>query len=141
MDIMADTDIADAAITAVGMVMDMATAMERKMMKRQKTQKAIPEKHKKGFYESWIKRPQDFVCASMALIVLSPVMVATALLVRKNLGSPVIFTQERPGLNGKIFKLYAKYLPKELGVKFKRPKRPDESVIYGAYIYAKQRAN
>lgn len=103
---MADTDIADADTTAVDMVMDMATAMGRKMMKRQKTQKAIPEKHKKGFYESWIKRPQDFVCASMALIVLSPVMAATALLVRKNLGSPVIFTQERPGLNGKIFKLY-----------------------------------
>lgn len=61
---------------------------------------------KKGIYERYIKRPQDFLCASAALIVLSPVMAATALFVRTNLGSPVIFTQERPGLNGKIFKLY-----------------------------------
>lgn len=40
---------------------------------------------------------------------------------------------------GKIFKLYAKYLPKDLEVKLKRPKRPTESVIYGAYLYAKQK--
>ena len=62
--------------------------------------------HKKGFYEKYIKRPQDFLCASIGLIVLSPVMAVTAVLVRTKLGSPVIFTQERPGLNGKIFKLY-----------------------------------
>ena len=62
--------------------------------------------HKKGFYEKYIKRPQDFLCASAALIVLSPVMAATALLVRVKLGSPVIFRQERPGENGKPFMLY-----------------------------------
>ncbi|MFQ7156077.1 MAG: sugar transferase [Merdimonas faecis] len=62
--------------------------------------------HKKGFYEKYIKRPQDFCCALVALIVLSPVLLITALLVRIKLGSPVIFTQERPGLNGKLFKLY-----------------------------------
>ncbi len=62
--------------------------------------------HKKGFYEKYIKRPQDFMCALLALIVLSPVMLVTALLIRKKLGSPVIFTQDRPGLNGKVFKLY-----------------------------------
>ena len=62
--------------------------------------------HKKRFYEKYIKRPQDFVCASLALIVLSPVMGVTALLVSKKLGSPVLFTQERPGLDGKTFKLY-----------------------------------
>ncbi len=62
--------------------------------------------HKKGFYEKYIKRPQDFLCASAALIVLSPVMAVTALLVRTKLGSPVIFTQDRPGLDGKVFKLY-----------------------------------
>lgn len=61
---------------------------------------------KKGFYEKYIKRPQDFLCALLATIVLSPVMLITALLVRIKLGSPVLFTQERPGLNGKIFKLY-----------------------------------
>lgn len=63
-------------------------------------------KHKAGFYEKFIKRPQDFLCALAALIVLSPVMLITAVLVRVKLGSPVIFTQDRPGLNGKVFKLY-----------------------------------
>ena len=62
--------------------------------------------HKKGFYEKYIKRPQDVVCASLALIVLSPVIGITALLVRKNLGTPVLFTQDRPGMNGKVFRLY-----------------------------------
>lgn len=62
--------------------------------------------HKKGFYEKYIKRPQDFLCSSIALIVLSPVMGITAILVKKKLGSPVLFTQDRPGLNGKTFKLY-----------------------------------
>ena len=62
--------------------------------------------HKKGFYEKFIKRPQDFLCALAAIIVLSPVMLITAILVRTKLGSPVIFKQERPGLNGKVFMLY-----------------------------------
>lgn len=62
--------------------------------------------HKKGFYEKYIKRPQDFLCALAAIIVLSPVMLVTAILVRTKLGSPIIFKQERPGLNGKIFTLY-----------------------------------
>lgn len=62
--------------------------------------------HKKGFYEKFIKRPQDFLCALAAIIILSPVMVITAVLVRTKLGSPVIFKQERPGLNGKVFRLY-----------------------------------
>ncbi len=59
-----------------------------------------------GIYEKYIKRPQDCFLASAATIVLSPVMLATAMLVRKKLGSPVLFTQERPGRDGKIFKLY-----------------------------------
>ena len=59
-----------------------------------------------GLYEKYIKRPQDFLCALAALIVLSPVMLVTALLVRIKLGSPVLFTQDRPGKDGKIFKLY-----------------------------------
>ena len=62
--------------------------------------------HKMGFYERFIKRPQDFVCASLAIIVLSPVLAVTAILVRTKLGSPVLFTQDRPGKDGKIFKLY-----------------------------------
>lgn len=59
-----------------------------------------------GPYERWIKRPLDAVLASIAIVGLSPVMLATAVLVRTKLGSPVIFTQERPGKDEKIFKLY-----------------------------------
>lgn len=59
-----------------------------------------------GFYEKYIKRPQDFLCALLATIVLFPVLLIVAVLVRINLGSPVLFTQDRPGKNGKIFKLY-----------------------------------
>ena len=62
--------------------------------------------HKQGFYEKYVKRPQDFFCATVATILLSPVLAGTALLVRINLGSPVLFTQDRPGKDGKIFKLY-----------------------------------
>ena len=62
--------------------------------------------YKKGLYEKHIKRPQDLILSSIALVLLSPVMVIIALSVKMKLGSPVIFSQERPGLNGKIFKLY-----------------------------------
>lgn len=59
-----------------------------------------------GIYEKYIKRPQDFLCALLVIIVLSPVMLATAILVRVKLGSPVLFVQERPGKDGKTFRLY-----------------------------------
>lgn len=62
--------------------------------------------HKLGFYEKYIKRPQDFLCALLAIVVLSPVMLITASLIRVKLGSPVVFKQPRPGRNGKIFQLY-----------------------------------
>ena len=48
----------------------------------------------------------DFILSLAALVVLAPVFLLVAILVRKKLGKPVIFTQERPGLNEKIFKLY-----------------------------------
>lgn len=64
-------------------------------------------KHKAyGPYERFIKRPQDFLCALLATVVLSPVLLVTAILVRIKLGSPVLFTQDRPGKDGRIFKLY-----------------------------------
>ena len=64
-------------------------------------------KHKPyGPYEKYFKRPVDVVLSGAALIVLSPVMGVTALLVKKKLGSPVLFTQDRPGKDEKIFKLY-----------------------------------
>ena len=59
-----------------------------------------------GPYERFVKRGLDAFLATGALIVLSPVLLVTAILVRVKLGSPVLFTQERPGRNGKIFKLY-----------------------------------
>lgn len=59
-----------------------------------------------GLYEKYIKRPLDVFLATLAIIILSPVLLVTAILVRFKLGSPVLFTQERPGLDGKIFKLY-----------------------------------
>lgn len=59
-----------------------------------------------GPYEKYIKRPLDCCLATCALIVLSPVLLIIALLVRIKLGSPVIFAQERPGKDEKIFKLY-----------------------------------
>ena len=60
----------------------------------------------RGLYERYLKRPMDFCLASMALVVLSPVLAIAAVLVRFNFGSPVFFKQERPGRDGKIFKLY-----------------------------------
>ncbi len=62
-------------------------------------------KHK-GPYEAVFKRLLDFILALVALIVLSPIIGITAVLVRIKLGSPVIFKQDRPGRYEKIFKLY-----------------------------------
>lgn len=57
-------------------------------------------------YKKYFKRMFDFILSLLAIIVLSPVMLLVAVLVRTKLGSPILFTQERPGLNGKIFKMY-----------------------------------
>ncbi|MFZ2462164.1 MAG: sugar transferase [Caldibacillus thermoamylovorans] len=59
-----------------------------------------------GIYRRYIKRPLDFILSLIAIIVLSPVILLIAFFVRVNLGSPVIFKQERPGLNEKIFTMY-----------------------------------
>ena len=63
-------------------------------------------KRKKGFYEKYIKALQDACIALIALIVLSPVLLVVAVLVRVKLGSPVIFKQERAGKDGKPFYMY-----------------------------------
>lgn len=63
----------------------------------------LPIRHKKGFYEKYIKRCMDIVCSLGAIIVLSPVMGITALLVRTKLGSPVLFKQRRAGMNEREF--------------------------------------
>lgn len=56
-------------------------------------------------YKNCIKRVLDFLISGLALIILSPVLLVVAILVRTKLGSPVIFHQERPGKNEKIFTL------------------------------------
>ena len=58
-----------------------------------------------GVYEKHIKRPLDFALALFSLLFLWPVLLIIAVAVRINMGSPVVFTQERPGLGGKIFKI------------------------------------
>ncbi len=63
-------------------------------------------RHKAGFYEKFVKRFLDIFLSGMALIILSPILLVTAILVRVKLGSPVIFCQERPGKDEKIFKLH-----------------------------------
>lgn len=61
---------------------------------------------KQGIYARYIKRILDILLSGCALIVLSPVLLIVAVLVRTKLGSPVIFCQERPGKDEKIFKMY-----------------------------------
>lgn len=57
-------------------------------------------------YGKYIKRVLDVLCAGIGIVVLSPVYAIVALLVRVNLGSPVLFKQNRPGQNEKIFQMY-----------------------------------
>lgn len=59
-----------------------------------------------GIYRRFLKRPIDFLVAIISIIVLSPVILIVSIIVRVKLGSPVIFKQERPGLNENIFTLY-----------------------------------
>lgn len=66
---------------------------------------------KMGFYEKYVKRAIDVVCATGAIVVFSPIYIGVAVLVKTKLGSPILFTQDRPGLvdkNGKetVFKMY-----------------------------------
>lgn len=61
---------------------------------------------KGGIYKTIIKRLLDFMLSLMAIIVLSPVLLIVALLVKTKLGSPVLFKQKRPGLNETVFMMY-----------------------------------
>ena len=95
-----------------------ATAIVAKVMKN-KAEKTTYEanavepimKREMGFYEEHIKRGVDIVCATGAIIVFSPLYVSIAMLVKLKLGSPVLFTQDRPGIIGPdgketVFKMY-----------------------------------
>lgn len=57
-------------------------------------------------YQKYIKRLLDIILSGMALIVLSPIFIIVYFLVKFKLGTPVLFVQERPGMNEKIFKMY-----------------------------------
>ena len=70
-------------------------------------EKRLKTKHKPyGPYERFFKRPIDILCALSAIIIFSWLYIIVAILVRVKLGSPVLFTQDRPGKDEKIFKLY-----------------------------------
>ena len=64
------------------------------------------KKQNMSFYQKYIKVPQDIFIAIIALIVLSPILLVVAILVRINLGAPIIFKQERAGKYGKPFFMY-----------------------------------
>ncbi len=57
-------------------------------------------------YNKYVKRPLDVILSLCAILILLPLLLLTSILVRLKLGTPVIFKQKRPGLNGKIFTLY-----------------------------------
>lgn len=57
-------------------------------------------------YQKYLKRLLDMILSGITIICLSPVMFVVAILVRLKLGSPVIFSQERPGKDEKLFRLY-----------------------------------
>lgn len=61
---------------------------------------------RKTFYARFLKRFLDIVLSFFVLLLLSPLFALLAILVRTKLGSPVLFTQERPGKDGKVFRLY-----------------------------------
>ena len=62
--------------------------------------------YKRTFYDKYVKRAIDFILSLIAVILFSPVLLLTAVLVAVKLGRPVIFKQKRPGLNEKIFTMY-----------------------------------
>ena len=89
-------------VTAAGAVAAMVAALAE-----QKDRKENKDGHRPaGPYEAYVKRPLDAFLSASALVMLSPVMLGTAAMVRSKLGSPVLFTQDRPGKDEKIFKLY-----------------------------------
>ena len=59
-----------------------------------------------GIYRTFFKRPMDIILSLLAIIFLSPILLIVAILVRLKLGRPIIFKQQRPGLNEKIFTMY-----------------------------------
>ena len=61
--------------------------------------------HTKLFYEKYVKRTVDFLLSLVSIIILSPVLLILAVVVRIKMGNPIVFSQSRPGINGKLFKM------------------------------------
>ncbi len=101
-----------ASIVSVATVVAIADQREQKRAKAVADRNGVKIRKSSSKYEQYAKRPLDAVLSTGATVALSPVLGITALLVKKNLGSPVLFTQERPGridpATGKemLFKLY-----------------------------------
>lgn len=84
-----------AGLTAYGLIVD----SNRKKLKS--------NLHKSyGLYEKYFKRMIDVTGAATGIVLLSPVLGVTSLVIRTTMGSPVVFKQKRPGVNGDIFELY-----------------------------------
>ena len=66
----------------------------------------MQNRDKSGLYRLYFKRPMDFILSLLAITILSPVFIITGVLVRTKLGSPILFKQNRPGLDEKIFTMY-----------------------------------
>ena len=97
----------------VGAVVSTAYVMKKRSEKTTYKAESIEpiEIRKMGFYEKYVKRAIDIVCAIGAIVVFSPLYLGVSFLVRVKLGSPVLFTQDRPGLIGSdgketVFKMY-----------------------------------
>lgn len=102
--------IAGTAVTATAVAAHIAKKKAQKTSYAAEAIETIPIR-KMGFYEKYIKRGMDVVCATAAIVCFSPLYLGVAALVKIKLGSPVLFTQDRPGLIGKdgketIFKMY-----------------------------------
>lgn len=75
-------------------------------VKKQLNSKKATNFHKPTFYEKYIKRPFDIICAILTIFVFWWLYLLIAILIKIKLGSPVLFMQDRPGKDEKIFKLY-----------------------------------
>ena len=105
--------IAGVVVTAIASMTVAYLGFKRKITGKQGKEKKIQQNekkqsagHKQGFYERYVKRIFDIVCGVAAVTVFWWLYLIVAILVRAKLGSPVLFTQERPGKDEKIFKLY-----------------------------------
>ena len=73
---------------------------------KEKLRPSIDGSERKSLYRRYIKRPMDLILSLMGIVVLSPVFIIIAILVKLKLGSPVLFKQKRPGFNEEIFIMY-----------------------------------